>query len=304
MRRGRTQGILCKSQDRQSKGVFIKIFELNNKRSFYLKKPLFILQFENHRDIMKARGDNMPNKHVEYKRIAQDAERAVLLIHGILSTPNHFRDLIPLIPDDYSVYAMVTAGHCGTVSDFSNSSLEKWEESVQKAVDELLKTHKEIYIVGYSMGNLFAIEQAIKDDRVKKLFCIAIPIKVRVRLRMIGICTRVYKNKFRKNDFAAIGCKESYGVTDSKNLFEYLLWVPRFFDLFKIIKRVRKNLDKLNTPCVAYQSLKDELVSPKSIKILKNESNIGVFVLDNSTHFYYEPSELEYLKKEFTEFLK
>ena len=245
----------------------------------------------------------MQNKHVEYKRIVDGAEKAVLLIHGILSTPNHFRELIPLIPENYSIYAMVTAGHCGSVDDFSHSSLDKWEESVQKVIDELLQTHKEIYILGYSMGNLFAIEQAIKEPRVKKLFCIAIPIKVKVRIRIVEIAFRVYFNKYREKDVAARGCKESYGITDSKNIFKYLGWTPRFLDLFKLIKRVRRSLDKLDTPCVAFQSIRDELVSPESINILKNESKMRVESLDKSTHFYYEPNNLEILKKEFIEFL-
>ena len=245
----------------------------------------------------------MNNKHVEYKRIAPGADKAVLLIHGILSTPNHFRELIPLIPDDYSIYAMVTAGHCGSVSDFANSSLEQWEDSVQRVMDELLETHKEIYIVGYSMGNLFAIEQAIKEPRVKKLFCISIPIKVKVRVRIVDIALRVYFNKYREKDVAARGCKESYGITDSKNVLKYLGWIPRFGDLFKLIKIVRKNLDKLETPCVAFQSIRDEVVSPKSIEILKNESKMRVESLDKSTHFYYEPNNLEVMKKEFIDFL-
>ena len=245
----------------------------------------------------------MNNKHVEYKRIVDGADKAVLLIHGILSTPNHFRELIPLIPENYSVYAMVTAGHCGSVDTFAHSSLDKWEESVQRVMDELLQTHKEIYIVGYSMGNLFAIEQAIKGPRVKKLFCIAIPIKVKVRVRMVDIALRVYFNKYRDKDVAARGCKESYGITDSKNVFKYLGWIPRFLDLFKLIKIVRNKLDQLDTPCVAFQSIRDEVVSPKSIDILKNESKIRVEALDKSKHFYYEPNNLEVLKKEFTEFL-
>ena len=136
----------------------------------------------------------MQNKHVEYKRIVDGADKAVLCIHGILGTPNHFRNLIPLVPDNYSVCAMVTAGHCSSVSDFSHSSLEKWEQSVQKAIDELLETHKEIYIVGHSMGTLFAIEQAIKEPRIKGLFCISIPIKVGVRVRMIGLAMNVYRD--------------------------------------------------------------------------------------------------------------
>lgn len=246
----------------------------------------------------------MSNKHVEYKRIVEGADVAVLFIHGILGTPNHFRDLIHLVPNNYSVYAMVTYGHCGSVSDFSNASLEKWEESVQMAVDELLSTHKEIYLVGHSMGTLFSIEQAMKEPRIKGLFCISIPIKVKVRARMIPMALRVYRNRIKPDDVYALALKECYGVTDSKNIFKYLGWIPRFFDLFKLIKRVRKNLDKLNTPCVAYQSIPDELVSPKSIEILKRESKIRVEVLNNSTHMYYDNAEMEYLQKEFIEFLK
>ena len=243
------------------------------------------------------------NKHVEYKKIVDGARVAVLCIHGILGTPNHFRDLIPVIPEGYSVYAMVTDGHCGSVSDFSHSSMEKWERSVQNAVDELVQTHEEIYILGHSMGNLFAIEQGINNPKVKKLFCISVPIKVGFRARMIGIGWRVYTNNIRECDIYARSCKECYGVTDDKNIFKYLGWIPRFFDLFKKIKRVRKNLDKLKTPTVAYQSLEDELVSPKSIDILKRESKMRVEILDASSHFYSEPSNMEYLKEEFVKFL-
>lgn len=245
----------------------------------------------------------MQNKHVEYKKIVEGADKAVLFIHGIMGTPNHFRDLIPLVPENYSVYAMVTYGHCGSVTDFSNASLEKWEQSVQKSVDELLETHKEIYLVGHSMGTLFSIEQAMKEPRIKKLFCISIPIKVGVRARMIPMALKVYRNRIKDDDVYALALKECYGVTDSKNIFKYLGWIPRFMDLFKLIKRVRKNLGKLNTPCVAFQSIPDELVSPKSIEILKRESNIRVEILENSTHMYYPENEMDYLKEEFKQFL-
>ena len=195
----------------------------------------------------------------------------MLLVHGILSTPNHFRELIPLIPKEYSVYAMVTDGHCGTVKDFSRSSLKSWEKSVNDAVEELLKTHDEIYMVGYSLGTLLSIDEAIKNPRITKLFCIAVPIKVKFRLRMIGIACKIYFKLIKEDDKYTLACSESYGTTDSKNILEYIGWVPRFIDLFVKIKRVRENLYNLETPCVAFQSICDELVSPKSIEILKKD---------------------------------
>ena len=244
------------------------------------------------------------DKHVEYKRIVEGARVAVLMVHGILSTPNHFRDLIPLIPKNYSVYAMVTDGHCGTVRDFSRSSLASWEKSVEDAVSELLKTHDEIYMVGYSLGTLLSIDQAINNPRVTRLFCIAVPIKVRFRMRMIPMALKIYSKQIKDDDIITLSLRESYGTTDSKNVFEYLGWIPRFLDLFKKIAEVRKNLYKLETPCIAIQSIRDELVSPRSIDILKRESRMRVESLENSTHFYYEPLDMDYLKKEFIDFLK
>ena len=245
----------------------------------------------------------MQGKHIEYKRIVDGARVAVLCIHGILGTPNHFRDLIPLIHEEYSVYAMVTAGHCAGVRDFSKSSLQEWEESVDKAVQDLLLTHEEVYIVGHSMGTLFAIDQALKEPRVTRLFCLSIPIKVGYRMRMLLMAHKIYTNKIKENDILTLAVKERYGCVDSKNIFLYLGWIPRFLDLFKKIRETRKKLDKLETPCVAYQSSLDELVSTRSINILKRESKMRVETLEKSTHFYYEPKELEFLKKEFLEFL-
>ena len=43
-------------------------------------------------------------KHNEYIRVSDNANVAVLMVHGIAGTPAHFRDLIPMIPEEWSVY--------------------------------------------------------------------------------------------------------------------------------------------------------------------------------------------------------
>ena len=96
-----------------------------------------------------------------------------------------------------------------------------------------------------------------------------------------------------KDYFSSYGCSP---LLDIQNKTEFL-------ELFKKIDYVRENLDKLETPCVAYQSQLDEMVSPKSIDILKKESKIEVKTLEKSTHFYYDPDETEYLKQEFMSFM-
>lgn len=246
----------------------------------------------------------MENKHVEYRRIVKGARVAVLCVHGIMGTPNHFRDLVPLIPDDFSVLNIVIEGHCGSVSDFSHASMRKWENCVERAVKELLETHEEIYVLAHSMGTLLTMEQAMKEPRITRLFYLSVPIKVGLKPRFLDTAAKVYFKRIRPCDKYALAGVECYGITDSKNIFAYLGWVPRFLDLFKKISDVRKRLLELETPCTAYQSALDEMVSPKSIEILKRESNIKVVTLEGSGHFYYSPEDMEFLKQEFTEFLK
>lgn len=246
----------------------------------------------------------MENKHIEYRRIVEDARVAVLCVHGIMGTPNHFRDLIPLIPDDFSILNIVIDGHCGSVSDFSHASMKKWEDCVERAVNELLENHDEIYVLAHSMGTLLTMEQAMKNPRITRLFYLSVPIKVGLKLRMVDTAMRVYFNKIRPTDKFALAGRECYGITDSKNIFKYLGWAPRFLDLFSKISYIRKNLYKFETPCTAYQSALDEMVSPKSIDILKKESKMRVVTLENSGHFYYSPDDTEYLKQEFKLFLE
>ena len=55
---------------------------------------------------------------------------AVLLIHGIAGSPGHFRDLTPVIPEEFSVYNILLAGHSGPIENLSHSSMKKWKAQV------------------------------------------------------------------------------------------------------------------------------------------------------------------------------
>ena len=86
----------------------------------------------------------MDMKHDEVKRIIPGARTAVLLIHGICGTPNHFVGGIPLmewIPSDWSIYNLLLPGHGGTVEDFAKSSLKQWRCSARRAFCSLVNTH-------------------------------------------------------------------------------------------------------------------------------------------------------------------
>lgn len=242
-------------------------------------------------------------EHKEYKRITGHSSLAILFIHGIVGTPNHFHAFIPLIPQSVSVYNLLLDGHGKGVSDFSHTSMKKWEKQVSAAVEELSQTHKEIYIVAHSMGTLLAIEQARKNKSITKLFLLATPLKLSLKRKMFSNSFKVRFGKIQAEDAEALAAKNCYGIADDKNLFHYLGWLPRLFELFAKIRYTRTMIKDLDTPCVAYQSCKDEMVSVKSRTYLEQNPCITVKELKQSGHYYYPKEDWDFLMKEFTAML-
>lgn len=242
-------------------------------------------------------------EHKEYKRIVNGAKTAVLFIHGIIGTPNHFKDFLPLIPDNISVHNILLRGHGKGVKDFSQSSMRKWEEQVEKAVEELSACHEKIIVIAHSMGTLFAIEQGVKNDKITDLFLIAVPIKLFIRAKMFTNVLKVFFNKIKLDDKIALAAKNCCGITLEKNIFKYLGWIPPYLGLFGKIHRTRKILPMLKTSCTAYQSYNDEMVSLKSVEYLRSKSSMNVVELENSGHYYYEDEDLKLMLRDFEKVL-
>lgn len=241
-------------------------------------------------------------KHAEFKRIGE-GNTAVLLVHGILGTPRHFDPFIPLIPQEYSVWNLLLDGHGKTVRDFSRTSMKKWEQQVADAVAELARTHDKILIAAHSMGTLFAIEQATRQPKVAGLFLLAAPLKIFVKTDMFLNAAKVYLNRINEQEPVDVAAKNSLGMETDWNLLHYMGWIPRYLELFDKIRRTCVELPRLEKPCFAYQSAKDEMVDQGAAKQLARNPRIRVTVLENSRHFYYEGKELEFLQKEFASFL-
>ena len=239
----------------------------------------------------------------EYLKIRPSASVAILFIHGIVGTPNHFNPFVSLVPNTVSVYNLLLDGHGKGVKDFSRTSMKKWEEQVEKAITQLSETHQKIYIVAHSMGTLFAVDQALKCEKVAKLFLLAVPLKIFLKPQMFTNSMKVYFNKIQPTDKVALAAKKCYGVEQDKNPFSYIGWIPRFLELFTKARNIRKSMCLLKTPCTVYQSEKDEMVSLRSVKYLRDNPGISVVQLKNSGHYYYDENDFDFLLKEFEKFV-
>ena len=101
-----------------------------------------------------------------------------------------------------------------------------------------------------------------------------------------------------------MAAKKCYGINDDKNPLHYIGWIPRFLELFSKIKKTRKTIIFVKTPCIAHHSAKDEMVSKRSKTMLQKNSVISVVELKNSGHYYYEKRDLAIIKENFIDLIK
>lgn len=229
--------------------------------------------------------------HEEYIRVAPGSSKAVLLIHGICGTPAHFGPLLPLIPEDWSVYNLLLPGHGGGVRDFSQSSMAQWRGKVERTMAEILKTNDSILIVAHSMGTLFALAQAVAHpEQVRGLLFLGCPLRVKYPPSTIALTLRTALGI--GHDPAVEAMRRSCGIRLSPWLWQYIGWAPRFLELLREVAAARKLLPRLTTPCKCFQSQGDELVSLRAIAELQKNPCIHLTLLPDSTHFYYAPQDM------------
>ena len=235
--------------------------------------------------------------HEPYICIVPGARMAVLFIHGIIGTPEHFRVLMPLereVPENWSVCNLLLPGHGGTAEDFGRSSMKAWREHVFSCFEDLAKTHEQVFVVAHSMGTLFAIELGLQyPEKIPALFLLAVPMRPGLRWFGIKNMLRVGFGMVREDHPMEVATKLACGIETTRRVWKYIPWIPRYLELFYEIWRVEKTMGGLTIPCTAWQSHKDELVRNRSRKVLEKFPQIRIRDLYDSSHFFYTDADRE-----------
>lgn len=234
--------------------------------------------------------------HKPYVRETENKDCAVLMIHGILSTPRHFDFLIPAIPQDISVYNILLDGHGGTVEDFSKTNMNLWRHQINSVLTDLCARYKKVIIVGFSMGTLLAIDAYKNHSGVCSLLLLNTPLKIFVNPKMNIWSLRICYGIEDKNNIHMVECKNDTSITLTRKMWKYIRWIPHGLSLIALSRKCRKITNDINIPCKAFFGKKDELVSIKSAQYLKNNENITVTVFDTAGHFFIEKKDKEKIK--------
>ncbi len=241
--------------------------------------------------------------HSPYMKKVPGSKRALLCIHGFLGSPAHFKPFLPHIPDDISVFALLLDGHGGSTKDFGAASMEKWETQVFEGLSYLSEEYEEIYILGHSMGTLLALSAAPAFPKVRGLFLLAVPLKIRVGMTAVINSVKAVFDKHRDNATAE-AYAAAHSVALSKNPFSYFSWIPRYLELFRLARKTRGSIQSVSLPCRIFQSENDELVSARSWQYFPTQPFVVASALPNSRHFIYSPEDLELLTCSLHTFLK
>ena len=192
--------------------------------------------------------------HQPFVREIEGSSTVVLFIHGILGTPEHFRDFLPLVPASWSIHNLLLDGHGKTAKDFARSSMEKWKRQVDCIVNHLVRRYDRILIVAHSMGTLFALSEAVRhEDKVKGLFLLAVPLKISPKPSAAVNSMKVAFDWVAEGDRAASAARDAYSIAPDKRVWSYAGWIPRYLELFQEIKRTRALLAFVNVPCYVFQ---------------------------------------------------
>lgn len=242
--------------------------------------------------------------HMPYYRHRPEADTAVLLIHGILSTPRHFDWLIPSIPDEIAVHSILLKGHGGTVDDFSKATMSQWQAQVHEAVASLEKPGRKIILIGHSLGSLLALQATQNHPDICGLMLLNPPLKPWVRLSMVKRSLRFAFGKIRMDDPGDVSCYQDLSIVLQPQLWKYLGWVPNFISLLSLAVKCRKIPAVLSVPCFAYLGSKDELVHISSKKWLQNCSNVALKTLPIGMHFGYSEQEKRLMEADLVNLLE
>lgn len=234
--------------------------------------------------------------HAPYLREMPDAKKAVLMLHGICSTPRHFDWLLPAFDESWSVYNILLDGHGSDVSDFAHTSMKKWKDQVRHWLCRLSGQYETVLVVGFSLGALLAIEAAPDYPQVKGMILLNPPLRPWVRGRMILRAIRLTCGHYDPNDPHQVACSEDVSIRLTSNLLAYLPWAPRFAELLQLCRKCRTL--EIAVPCHAYLGERDELVSLRSAAFLRENPLVTLRIFPTAGHFWFSPGDRETVIKD------
>ena len=205
----------------------------------------------------------------------------VLLAHGFSASPTELRPLGEhLHRAGYSISVLRLAGHGTNIDDMARSNAHDWYDSVVAGYDELIARCDYIVAVGLSMGGVLCCQLAL-DRPLLGLILLAPSFAVNARLFFLAPYLGLLIRHWSKSP-------ESIAYYRQHDLFSYpSMPGSALAQLYRLIRRVRPLLPRIETPCKIFMGMRDSTVVPHSGFALFRELGSrrkSLALLPNSNH--------------------
>lgn len=183
----------------------------------------------------------------------------VLIIHGFSGSPAEMRGVGDYLNQKgYTVLAVKLAGHGSKPKDMASTYLSDWLQSAEDGYKKLSKNYKKMFIVGFSMGGLLAVELAKKFSPAGIVVVSPPMLNMRFRDHIIPI------GRFFKPWYVIRGGSDPSKFEPPYTSVVYpKVPTKSIAEVFKLIRIVRKG-SHIETPTLIMQGLLDEMIPQQS----------------------------------------
>lgn len=281
----------------------------NTRASTIIKKVCNVQTFFCVKRLIKKEGLAENKKEQEKSQIRWREVKegcAVIFIHGIVESPKQFRRLAQIVAEEgCDPYILLLPGHGGSSEQFAKTNFKAWITYVSREINRRRRDYKMLILVGHSMGALLCLcEAAHHKAQIMGLVLLDSPMKIHLWPRVLRGAYKIARGKVKVQERYVVAEYKAMGVAPVKlPSLTVLQWAKRYLELYTMIKYTRKQVMKVQAPALMVFAKKDEFVSLKSsryLAVLQGET----LYLQESGHFCYHHSDLDYLEEHFRRFIR
>ncbi|WP_244816454.1 carboxylesterase [Caballeronia sp. Lep1P3] len=252
--------------------------------------------------------------------VRETADHAVLLLHGLSSSPLELRFIARYLTEEgFVTHTPKLAGYsAGT----GHTPMEQWISAAVAEFDALCAHYRHVSICGLSMGATLAASVAQERPAARAILLLSVTLNYDgwampwYRFLLLWLYYTPMRSRFRYREKEPFGLRNealrskiarAMEKNDISEVGPAFITVAAVHEARRLAGRVRKSLQEIKSDCLVIHAIDDETSSPHNARLV--EANVGAsFVrtiwLDDSYHMISSDNEREVVARECALFLR
>lgn len=252
--------------------------------------------------------------------LLEGGEHAILLLHGLSSTPLELRYLAKTVHQaGFTVYVPYIEGYS---SGTEEKPMQAWIDEGIQAFDMLKSKYPLVSVGGLSMGATLAVAVVLQRPQAQSLCLLSITLNYdgwtipRYHFLLNWLYFTPLRHRWRFHESAPYGLKNEAlrrriaRTMEKDNLSEIgpsTISLPALYQAKKLTQYVKKNIGDINNDCLLIHAIDDDTASPMNALFVRDNIQSEVkrlIMLDDSYHMITSDNERETVAREVTLFLQ